>query len=191
MSGGISIREFARREDCDDKLVRRGIQQGRLVTLPDGTIDPALVGSSWRKTNRRRPPVANAEVRAAEMAAQPGPELPQLEAMDAATAAVVKSLVAESPLLSILDAERLKENYLARLRQLEYDQKSGRVVLVEDVTAAVGKKFADVRSKLDAIPAKVAPKLSRLKTPAQIQDALREEITWALEELTVGDAGGL
>ena len=51
-AAGISIREFARREGCDDKLVRRAIGRSALRTLSDGTLDPALIGSGWRKTNR-------------------------------------------------------------------------------------------------------------------------------------------
>lgn len=50
---GISIREFARREGCDDKLVRRAIGRSALPVLSDGTLDPALIGSGWRKANRR------------------------------------------------------------------------------------------------------------------------------------------
>ncbi|WP_338662616.1 hypothetical protein VQH23_21005 [Pararoseomonas sp. SCSIO 73927] len=50
--GGISIREFARREGCDDKLVRRAVQGGKLQAFRDGTLDPALVGSGWRRSNR-------------------------------------------------------------------------------------------------------------------------------------------
>jgi hypothetical protein len=48
----ISIREFARRDGCSEKLVRRGISTGHLKTLADGKLDETLVGSAWRKGNR-------------------------------------------------------------------------------------------------------------------------------------------
>lgn len=49
----ISQREFARRDRCDPKLVRIAIEDGHLATLPGGGLDAALVGTGWRKTNRR------------------------------------------------------------------------------------------------------------------------------------------
>ncbi|MBP0492865.1 hypothetical protein [Roseomonas indoligenes] len=58
-SSGISIREFARREGCDDKLVRRAVQGGKLQAFRDGTLNPALVGSGWRKSNRHPAPGAD------------------------------------------------------------------------------------------------------------------------------------
>lgn len=51
MTEQISIREFARRDGCNDKLVRRAILSKRLSMLPGGLLDAALVGTSWR--NRR------------------------------------------------------------------------------------------------------------------------------------------
>ncbi|HET6606733.1 MAG TPA: hypothetical protein VFG62_08700 [Rhodopila sp.] len=194
MTVGISIREFAKRDGCSEKLVRRAIEQQRLSPLPDGKLDPALVGSAWRRTNRHPeqpdqkpvPKVSSAEPKV-------DADRPAVSVIDpdAADAAAQDFIDKNFPLQSLKDAETLKENYLARLRQLEYDQKSGRVVLVEEVTTAVGKKFAAVRSKLLAIPAEQAARLHRLKTAAEVQDALQEVITRALEELAGGDTGGL
>lgn len=82
------------------------------------------------------------------------------------------------------EARRIKENYLALLNQLEYDQKAGAVVLAADVAKAVGAEYAKVRSRLLAIPAEQAPRIHRLKTVTEVQDALQELITEALEELT-------
>lgn len=87
-------------------------------------------------------------------------------------------------LLSEADAQTLKENYLARLRQLEYDTKAGQVVLIRDVVEAVGTEYARVRTRLLAIPAEQAPRLAQLKTVPEIQDALMRMIVEALEELT-------
>jgi hypothetical protein len=86
--------------------------------------------------------------------------------------------------MTIEEARRVKENYLALLGRLEYDHKSGAVVLVSDVAAAVGKQYAKVRTRLLSIPAEQAPRIHRLKTVTEVQDALQELITDALEELT-------
>ena len=50
----ISIREFAKRDGCSHTLVRKALKNGHLSLLPDGKLDPKLVGSGWRKNNRRK-----------------------------------------------------------------------------------------------------------------------------------------
>lgn len=47
----ISQREFARREKCDEKLVRRAIAEGRLPRDDDKKLDAALVDTAWRRGN--------------------------------------------------------------------------------------------------------------------------------------------
>ena len=205
---GVSIREFARRDGCDDKLVRRALQTGHLCALPDGKLDPVLVGSGWRKENRRgadkgadkgadtaadkprgvrtrrpqesEPPVAPAPI--AEMEAQPhGGALKRS-----------RRPKPEPPPghgnLTLVEAERLKEQSLARLRQLEYDARSGQVVRVEDVAGQVGALFATVRTRLLAMPAEQAPRLHRCKGPAEIQAVLAELISEVLQELAADGA---
>jgi hypothetical protein len=48
MGIGISRREFARRERCSEGAVRKALDAGRLKALPDGSLDPAQLGSRWR-----------------------------------------------------------------------------------------------------------------------------------------------
>lgn len=91
-------------------------------------------------------------------------------------------------LLSTTDAERLKENYLGLLRQLEYDMKSGAVVPATEVVEAVTKEYAAIRTKLLALPSELAPRLFKLKTLPQVQDVLTKGITEALSMLTMDGA---
>jgi len=52
---GLSNSEFARREGMSPTAIRKAKIEGRLSRLPDGSLDPALVGTSWttqRKTDR-------------------------------------------------------------------------------------------------------------------------------------------
>ena len=98
--------------------------------------------------------------------------------------AVERILLSSGATMDIDEARRVKEHYLALLNQLEYDQKAGAVVLVAEVAKAVGEDYAKVRTRLLAIPAEQAPRLHRYKTVNEVQDALQEIITEALEELT-------
>lgn len=98
--------------------------------------------------------------------------------------AAVRVLTANGADMNLDEARRVKENYLALLNQLEYDEKAGSVVDVAEVCAAVGNEYAKVRTRLLSIPAEQAPRLHRLKTVVEVQDALHEIINEALEELT-------
>jgi hypothetical protein len=48
---GISRRQFARRDGCNESLVRRALRNGHLFALDDGSLDPAHVGTPWREGN--------------------------------------------------------------------------------------------------------------------------------------------
>lgn len=126
---GVSIRAFAKLDGCSDALVRKGLKQGRLIAFDDGSVDPSLAKTPWREGNR-----ANGGAQGAQ---------------DGET----KS----EPLVSFMEAQRRKENYLARLRQLEFEIKSGRLV---DAEAAKKTTFDLARGERDALlnwPARVSP----------------------------------
>lgn len=156
MASGLSFREFARRDGCDEKIVRRKVASGHLRTLPDGTIDENLVGTAWRKGNADR-------VEQTARAALP--------------------LASVEPGATKAESEARKEAALANLRELEYDRESGAVVAIEDVAKAVGEEYARVRSRLIAFPARVAPRLAALKDAEPIRALLADEISRALDEL--------
>lgn len=103
---------------------------------------------------------------------------------ETASAAVERFIEANGAPWDMDEARRVKENYLAMLNQLEYDTKSGKVVLAAEVAEIVGSEYAKVRTRLLAMPAEHAPRIQRLRTVTEVQDALQELITEALEELT-------
>lgn len=164
--------EFARSHGVSKKTVTAWKARGWLV-LADGGVDVEASNARLQKYRREGLPVTQEGNDRVTVAAQQG-ETP--------------AQAAERIVLSIAphdydEARRIKENYLALLNQLEYDQKSGAVVAVSDVSGAVGEQFARVRTRLLAIPAEQSPRIHRLKTVAEVQDALQDTITEALEEL--------
>ncbi|PWE52290.1 hypothetical protein DEM27_31610 [Metarhizobium album] len=88
-------------------------------------------------------------------------------------------------LWSKADAEKVKENYAARLKQLEYDRQSGAVVAIDDVVVAVAAEYAVVRNRLLGIGAKIAPDLTTLQSAEEIKAIIDAEVTEALNQLTV------
>lgn len=172
---GISIREFARLDGCNDKLVRRALQNGHLIANPDGKISRSLVGTGWRRSN------ADKMVRTADTIA-PG------ETLEQAAARIVAEQGGE--LLSKAEAERLKENCLAQLRRIELERAEESVAPVDDMAAMIVAEYARLRTRLIAIPAKVASRAAALRSPSEVQALVATEINQALEELSFDGGGG-
>jgi hypothetical protein len=82
------------------------------------------------------------------------------------------------------EARRIKEVYLALLNRLDYETKSGQVVMVADAAKLVGEEYAKVRTRLLSIPSNWAPQVHRCKTVAEVNALLERAIIEALEELT-------
>lgn len=182
MVEGISIREFARRDGCSDKVVRRKIESGHLPALPDGKLDPALVGTAWRL---RPVATANTPPNGAD-SPQVSADLSAVSARDDETLDEAAERLAPTMLSQFAtkaDAEKAKETYLALLRKLEFDEKSGEVVKVSEVARIVGAEYAKVRSKLMEIPSSVAPLAVLMKSPEEIRALIEKEVAHALEEL--------
>ncbi len=165
MNDGISKREFARREECSEGLVRRAVNQGRLTTYDDGTISPSLVGTAWRKGNvgeAEQPPDGahtgahtRVQVRTPVRTDHSAGEQPDDESLAAEAERLIES--GAVVMLTYGQAVERKENYLALLRQLEYEEKSGQLV---DLEVAERELFEASRSSRDAWlnwPARVGP----------------------------------
>ncbi|NWC92633.1 MULTISPECIES: hypothetical protein [unclassified Pseudomonas] len=175
----VSQAEYARLRGVSKKTVTQWKRDGKLV-LADGGVDVEAT-DSYLKKYRAAGLKGNSE-------GNGGNALPHPLAGETNEQAALRILSIGGANMSLEEAKRVKENYLALLNQLEYDQKSGAVVLVADVAAAVGREYSQVRTRLLAIPAEQAPRIHRLKTVTEVQDVLQELITEALEEL-VSDGG--
>lgn len=164
MSQGLSIREFARRDGCSDTLVRRAIKQGRLNTLGGGTLDPALIGTGWRDANAKGAKGASANtvapsVRTSKKAAAPKGPSPQTSVpTDDELAKQAQDIIdsGDSP-HDYGEALRRKENFLALLRELEYGQKSGRLIELERAERVIFECFRGVRDAWLNWPTRVGP----------------------------------
>jgi len=185
----VSIREFARRDGCNEKLVRRGLTEGRLPRGEGGKIDAALAGTAWRVGNMKAADTVRTDAPQVSAAVRTATRKLRTERVAAATGAgetpeqAAMRLAMSGGLPSHAVSLATKEHFLALQRELEYDKLSGAVVLVEEVAGIVGKQLAAVRTRLLAIPTEHAPRIARMQTANEVQDALRVLITAALSEL--------
>lgn len=185
---GLSIREFARREGCSDTLVRRAITQGRLKAKKDGTLDPALIGSPWRQANATasKPDAKPARPASSRRRAgsQGSPE--STPGDDDSLEAEAARMLNEGDGVAYAEALRRKENWLALLRQLEYEQKSGALV---ELAVAQAVLFEASRGQRDAWlnwPAKIGPLLAAelgLEEADRVTEALTAHVHKQISDL--------
>lgn len=157
MNDGISIREFARREGCSDTLVRRAVKLGRLRAFENKTIDPAFVGSAWRERNAVSPAgantTANTTANTRKKVFSPEPTVAtgagDDDSLDESPEETAERLlrIGALPMLPYGQALQNKENYLALLRQLEFEQKSGELI---ELSVAERVLFEGARAQRDA-----------------------------------------
>ena len=85
-----------------------------------------------------------------------------------------------------LAAELDRSKAIARLKNLEADEKEGKLVAAEQVKQAWDNHNANCKAKLLSLPAKLALELSGVEEPELIQVRLTEVIDEALMELAEG-----
>ena len=163
MKQGISIREFARRESVSDTLVRKALKLNRLAALEDGSLNPLLVGSNWREGNAKSANRANQNANPVVRTSAKGSHAANPLSVDGETleeeAARLLEIGGEAS-HDYAEALRRKENYLALLRQLEYENKSGSLVELEVAEKIL---FEQARASRDAWlnwPTRVGPLLA-------------------------------
>lgn len=186
---GISIREFARRDGCNDKLVRRAITQGKLKTLANGLLDEKLVGTGWRKNNRRNAPTEAPKPDADKPADTVRTPEPPLEPTVTSLKEWLDRILA-GDFVPLFEAEKVKENALALKHLLDGRQKAGELV---DAQIAQNVLFEQARAFRDILlnwPAKIGPLLAAdLGLDAErVVEALTRYVHQLLGELGEPDA---
>lgn len=132
-------------------------QRGLLVFSSDGKVDFLATDQRLADHGIRQPRDSN---------------LTELAAIDG------------EPLWSRADAETVKENFSARLKQLEFERESASVVTIDDATRHILNEFGIVRQRCRSIGADVAPKLADMSSAAEIKAAIDDAVVAALADLT-------
>ncbi|ARK42640.1 hypothetical protein [Burkholderia pseudomallei] len=160
----VTQREFAKLAGCDEKQVRRAVASGKLKPDADGKLDPALVSSGWRRPIRSSKAVADSadisKVSAKNVRSETVRTDPGVDADDSPAEAAAKLVMAMGATHDLSEAIRIKENFNALLKQIEYEQKSGSVV---DLAIARTVLFDCARAARDSWmnwPMRVGPKIA-------------------------------
>jgi len=182
---GLTIRAYARHRGVSHTAVRKALATGRIKADPDGAIDPAAADHQWAiSTNLSKPRNSVTGVpkkRRAPGAPSQALGVPGLEeaAMSSPADGGATRLVS-----SYAASRAAREAYLARLAKLEFEQKSGKLIDVDEVRAQTFALGRRARDGLLGVPDRLAPILAGESDPAVIHRLLTDEIERGLRELS-------
>lgn len=197
MSELIGIREAARRIGVSDTAVHKAIKSGRVTiagrteksdrpllawpqVLEDWkansdsskrhTVGPT--GTSARRAKYAAGPPADELPTARQAAEQPGPEAMELGG---------DRLRPGTP--SLAQAKAVRENYLARLAKLEYEQKIGKLISADEVRLKAFNAARAARDALNTMEDRLAPILASITDLQEVRRVLREDIRRTCERI--------
>lgn len=82
-----------------------------------------------------------------------------------------------------MQAKTAREVYEAKNAQLEYEERTGKLIRIDAVRRVLAARFTETRDALLQIPPRLAPLLAADSDPASVQTALHAEIHQALQNL--------
>ena len=183
---GVSLRAYARMRGCSLTAVQKAIASKRITTLPDGTIDPERANQEWAKNTFAgqtigRKPTAPAPPRggSAQPKAPQPPVIPQV------------GEVSSDPVAAYLRARAVNETFKAKVSQLEYEERTGKLILAVRASEYAATFSAIVKDGLMAMPDRLAPMLAAVDDEKAIHRMLAAEVSALLRKVSkaVADAG--
>ncbi len=195
----MTLTEYAKRRGCSKVAVSKAISGGRLTASVGRDehgrpliVDADLADREWEERTRPRgdaaPPAPR--VPAPSRAAEPVPAHAR-DQVERASRAAPAPLPAGVPLYNVSQAVRAaasarREAAAADIAELELASKRGQLIDAEEARADVLAAFSLVKTRLLAVPSRVAQRLPDLA--ATVEPVVDELIRDALEELA--DRGG-
>lgn len=188
----IGIREAARRLGVSDTAVHKALKAGRvLYAQPHDPKKPQVewpaIEEQWKQNTdvnyrthsgkRADAPSALPEPPAATQAPAPQPQEP---ARPPAPPAPGPSIGGPS----FAQSRALREAYNARLAKLEFEERSGKLVDIDQLRIEAFKIHRRVRDSILNIPDRCAPQLATMSDVAEIHAFLLGEITQSLRMLS-------
>lgn len=161
---GISVRAYAKQIQLSHTAVQRAVKEGRITPEPDGTIDPQKANAQWAANTRRR----------IDSAALPiSSETPEPRA---------------SNIPDYKESRALREAFAARIAKLEYEEKRGKLVNIDEVKVSVFNKARRLRDRILQVPRKTAPEIVSIVTATpdvrSVEECIANALREALEDLS-------
>jgi len=160
----MNLRQYAGHRGCTLRAVQKAIRDGRLSksVRKSGNkyeIDPALADEEWARNTD-----TNFNRNNLEPQPDHGPGSRKVPPFQ--------------------ESRAIREAYEARIKRLEYEQKSGKLIGREEIRNEFFTLARMVRNAILAVPQKVSMELASEIDPHRIESMLEAELRLALEDLS-------
>jgi hypothetical protein len=170
--------------------VQKAIQAGRIEKSPAGKIDVQMADTQWDTRNAPRPLIAkqtqNPQKQNAVSADGQGRHSPEPNRTPNGVVDPRMELPrGDLPGASGADYSRaraVRENYLARMSKLDFEERSSKLVSRDEVQVAAFNKFRTFRDGMLNLPDRLAAVLAAESDSAKVHELLATEIRKALLE---------
>ena len=188
---GVSLRAYARHRGelglpgGSLTAVQKAIAAKRITALPDGTIDPERADQEWKRNTfagnapSRPPATPRSRSSAPKTAAAPPPVMPPpVSAMS-------------DPVGQYLRSRAVNETYKAKISQLDYEERSRKLIPAERASEYAATFSAIVKDALLSMPDRLTPMLAAVDDEKAIHRMLLAEVTAVLKKVNkaVADSG--
>ncbi len=163
---GLSIRAYAEHRGVSDTAVRKAIKQGRISVLKNGKIDPEVADREWENNSNPAYQYANEE----KQNTKPEESSHETSSRDIG--------------VSFQQSRAIREAYEARLKKLDYDQKSGKLIPISEVQVEAFNAARLVRDRILNVPDKVIPLIAGKTNIFEMKEILKKELIKSLEVLS-------
>lgn len=163
----VSLRGYAKHRGVALNAVQKAIQSGRIRTTAEGKIDVEVADRDWERNTGPRP----------------GPERLMITPTPSMRTEAMQGLTGS---LDYARARAVRENYLARLAKIEFEERSGKLVSRDEVEIAAFNKFRTFRDGMLNVADRVAAVLAAETDAVKVHAILTAEIRRALLEFADG-----
>jgi len=181
---GVSLRAYARMRGCSLPAVQKAIKSKRITLLPDGTIDPERANQEWERNTLaggapKRTPAAPRGGGSKVTASAAPPAVPQ------------PASAMSDPVRQYLRSRAVNETFKAKISQLEYEERSRKLIPAARASEYAATFSAIVKDALMSMPDRLAPMLAAVDEEKAIHRMLLAEVTAVLKKVNkaVADSG--
>ena len=177
---GVSLRAYARMRGCTEGAVRKAIAAKRITPNPDGTIDPERANQEWERNtfagktlHTASRPTAAPRTTAQQAAIPQSPEL------------------TSDPIAAYLRARAVNETFKAKVAQLEYEERAGKLIQATKAGEYAAEFSAIVGDALSAWPDRLTPLVAASMDESVVHKILGNEVAALRRKIAkaIADAG--
>ena len=162
---GVSIRGYARMRGCTEGAVRKAIAAKRITPNADGTIDPERANQEWARNTFAGKTLHEA---ARPAMAQPRPPAPP-------SAVPPPAEMTSDPVAAYLRARAVSETFKAKITQMEYEERTGKLMQATKAGEYAMQFSAIVSDALSAWPDRLTPLIAATTDERVVHRVLSNE----------------